>query len=55
MREDSQEPKGTKELKEFPGLLKHSTSRGTKENQASKDLQESPVRKEIEAFQGYLV
>lgn len=55
MREDSQEPKGTKELKEFLGLLKYPTSQGTKENQVSKDLQESRVRKEIEAFQGYLV
>lgn len=55
MREDPQEPKGKKELKAPPGLLKYPTYRGTKENQASKGLQDGRVRKETEAFQGYRV
>lgn len=55
VREDPQEPRGKKELKEFPGLLKYPTYWGTKESQASKDLQECLVRKDTEAPQGYLV
>lgn len=36
VREDPQEPRGKKELKEFPGLLKYPIYWGTKESQASK-------------------
>lgn len=51
MREDPQEPRGTKALKDPLGLLRYPTSWGTKENRASKDLQESRVRKETEVTQ----
>lgn len=36
VREDPQEPRGRRELKDLPGLLKYLTYWGTKENQASK-------------------
>lgn len=55
MIEDPQEPRGKKEIKDLLGLLKYPIYWGTKENQASKGLQESRVRKEAEAFQGHQV
>lgn len=48
-REDPQEPRGTKVLKDPPGLLRYPTSWGTKENRASKGSQEGRVKKETEA------
>lgn len=54
MREDPQEPRGTKALKDPPGLLRYPTSWGTKENRGSKDCQGGWVRKETEASQDSL-
>lgn len=54
-REDPREPKGKKGIKAFLGLLRYPSFWGTKGTQASKDFQESQVRKETEAFLGYQV
>lgn len=55
MRKGTQEPRVKKETKDPRGLLEYPTYWGTKENQASKDLQGSRVRKETVVFQGYRV
>lgn len=55
VRKDPQEPRGKKEIKDLGDLLRYPLCWGTKENQASKGLPESLVKKETEAFQGYQV